>query len=106
MSRIATYLVGRSPGCHVRLDDNSVSGLHAEVVRLTDGRLYVTDRGSTNGTHILRGEAKQPIDQEFLPRTARIRFGEVVLGASELDAACRGRSWWRQLRSGSGNGRQ
>ena len=105
MSRITTYLVGRDPGCHVHLDDDSVSDRHAEVVRLADGRLYVTDCASTNGTYIVRGEAKQPIGQDFLPRTARIRFGEVVMGANELDAACRSHPWWRQVRSDARSGR-
>jgi pSer/pThr/pTyr-binding forkhead associated (FHA) protein len=44
--------VGRANGCGVSLpEDTFVSTLHARVFR-RDGRLYVEDLGSTNGTFI------------------------------------------------------
>src|SRR5581483_12111807 len=46
--------VGRAPGCQVSLaDDSTVSQLHARLFR-RDGRLFVEDLGSTNGTFLNR----------------------------------------------------
>ena len=42
---------GRSDECDVQLDDNYVSGRHAEI-RSIDGRFYLQDLKSTNGTWI------------------------------------------------------
>ena len=88
MSRIRTYIVGREPGCDVRLDDASVSRHHAEVVRLSGGRLYVTDRATTNGTFVLDGDAWRRIRQAFLKPGGRVRFGDVEMSAGRLDDSC------------------
>jgi hypothetical protein len=45
--------VGRSPDCDVFLDDVTVSRRHALVVR-RDGRYFIEDRGSLNGTFLNR----------------------------------------------------
>jgi hypothetical protein len=45
--------VGRSPDCDVFLDDVTVSRRHALVV-LRDGRFFIEDRGSLNGTFLNR----------------------------------------------------
>ena len=97
--RGATYTVGRAPECEVWLPDDSVSRNHAEVVRLADGRLCVTDRNSTNGTSILVAGEWQEIDREFLLPTDRIRFGHYVMTAHELGALC-----VRQEEAGSSGG--
>src|SRR5512140_3762559 len=50
----ATILVGRQPASHLRFDahvDLDVSGHHAEI-RERDGRFYVVDTDSTNGTYV------------------------------------------------------
>ena len=46
-------LIGRSPECHVFLDDVTVSRRHALVVR-RDGGFFIEDRGSLNGTFLNR----------------------------------------------------
>jgi pSer/pThr/pTyr-binding forkhead associated (FHA) protein len=46
--------VGRAPGCQIHIDDTFASQLHARLFR-SDGRLFVEDLGSTNGT-FLNGE--------------------------------------------------
>lgn len=43
--------VGRQSDCHIVIDDNNVSRIHAEIRRTTNGWM-VTDRGSTNGTKV------------------------------------------------------
>ena len=88
MSRLRTYVVGRERGCDVRLDDASVSRRHAEVVRVSDGRLYVTDCATTNGTFVLDGGDWRAIRQTFLEPSARIRFGDCGMTAGRLDALC------------------
>src|SRR6185369_15913464 len=43
--------IGRGPESHVRLDDESVSAVHAEIAQ--DGAAFVVrDLGSLNGTHV------------------------------------------------------
>jgi len=64
--------VGRAPGCDVRLEDPTVSRLHAELVRR--GRhLYVSDLGlSTNGTTV----NGRPIGRRVLHDGDVLAFGE------------------------------
>ena len=98
MSRIRVYVVGSHPRSDVWLNHESVSDRHAEVLRLPDGRLYVTDCHSTNGTYLLHGDAEQRLRQEFLPDAGRIRFGDHRMTTAELQRACRCRpfrSWTR-----------
>ena len=52
-SRQEETTVGRSPDCDVFLDDVTVSRRHALVVR-RDGRFFIEDRGSLNGTFLNR----------------------------------------------------
>ena len=88
MSRIRTYVVGRERTCDVPLDDPSVSRRHAEVVRVSGGRLYVTDCATTNGTLVLEGDDWRAIRQKFLEPTDRIRFGDHQMTAGRLNALC------------------
>ena len=46
-------LVGRSPECHIFLDDVTVSRRHAEIVRDGDN-FTIRDLGSLNGTYVNR----------------------------------------------------
>jgi hypothetical protein len=46
-------LIGRSPDCHVFLDDVTVSRRHAEILR-HDNRFEIRDLGSLNGTFVNR----------------------------------------------------
>lgn len=88
MSRIRTYVVGRDLACDVHLEDSSVSRRHAEVVRLPDGALYVTDCATTNGTFVLDRDGWHPIRQTFLQIPGRIRFGDCQMTAGRLAALC------------------
>ncbi len=44
-------VIGRRPGCDIRLDFENVSGKHA-ALRLINGVWHVRDMGSTNGTSV------------------------------------------------------
>jgi len=70
--------VGRAPGCGVSLQDTTVSQLHARVFR-RDGRLYVEDLGSTNGTFVNRVPVSAPVP---LNRGDRLQVGGTVLEVS------------------------
>ena len=84
--RGVTCIVGRAQECDVCLNDTSVSRNHADIVFLSDGRLYVTDRGSTNGTFVLDGGEWRAIHRELLLPTDRVRFGHCEMTAQELNA--------------------
>jgi FHA domain/zinc-ribbon domain len=45
--------IGRSPDCGIFLDDVTVSRRHAVLLR-RDGRFYIEDQGSLNGTFLNR----------------------------------------------------
>lgn len=67
-----TYTIGRSPENSIRLEDNSVSGRHAEIAMVAEN-CYLKDLGSTNGT-LVNGE---PVTEVQLRTGDRIRFGKV-----------------------------
>ncbi|MDQ3758176.1 MAG: FHA domain-containing protein [Actinomycetota bacterium] len=68
--------VGRAGGCQIALeDDKTVSQLHARVFR-RDGRVYVEDLGSTNGTYL---NAKKVTAPAALQRGDRLQVGRTVL---------------------------
>ena len=68
--------VGRATGCQVALpDDTYVSQLHARIFR-KDGRLWLEDLGSTNGTYINAKAVSAPV---ALRRGDRVQVGRTVL---------------------------
>lgn len=67
--------VGRTPGCQVHLDETTVSQLHARLF-VRDGRLFVEDMGSTNGTFVNRAQIKAASP---LRRGDRVSFGQAHL---------------------------
>ncbi len=64
--------IGRAPENSIRLEDNSVSGRHAEIVVVAEN-CYLKDLGSTNGTNV----NGQPVTETQLRAGDRIRFGKV-----------------------------
>jgi predicted component of type VI protein secretion system len=67
--------VGRAAGCQVTLDDTYVSQLHARVFA-RDGRLFVEDLGSTNGTYLNRKKVAGPMAMQ---RGDRLQVGNTVM---------------------------
>jgi hypothetical protein len=65
-------VIGRAGGIDVRIEDNFASGRHARVFD-HDGRVYVEDMNSTNGTY-LNGQRVE--GQEPLQPDDRIRIGD------------------------------
>jgi uncharacterized RDD family membrane protein YckC len=75
--------VGRSRNCEIRVDDDSVSRVHAAFVR-RDGETLVEDLGSSNGTFV-NGDRIQA------PRAVRtgdaVRFGNLETQVEAASAA-------------------
>jgi pSer/pThr/pTyr-binding forkhead associated (FHA) protein len=67
--------VGRASGCQVALTDPTVSQLHARIFR-RDGKLFVEDLGSSNGTFLNRKKIGAPT---ALRRGDRLAFGSTIL---------------------------
>lgn len=66
---LKSFRIGRDEGCELRLDDPLVSRRHAEV-RLDDGRWWVIDLGSRNGTRL---DTLQ-VDRALLPPMCTLQF--------------------------------
>lgn len=56
-------LLGRGPGCAVRLVGSGVSRVHAGV-RIWEGRAVIEDRGSKNGTWVNGKKIDDPVELE------------------------------------------
>lgn len=68
--------VGRGANCGVALtDDSTVSQLHARFFR-KEGKLFVEDLGSTNGTFVNRRQAKRAVP---VRKGDRVQIGQTVL---------------------------
>ena len=66
--------IGRSPDCDIFLDDVTVSRNHAVLVE-EDGRFYVEDQGSLNGTFVNR----KRIDRAPLEEGDELQVGKYRL---------------------------
>jgi pSer/pThr/pTyr-binding forkhead associated (FHA) protein len=82
---LGEIIIGRDEECHVVLDEDAASRLHAKIL-YTDYQPELLDLGSTNGT-FLNGK---PIHRAFLKHGDEIQVGscvfEVSVGTEELRA--------------------
>jgi diguanylate cyclase (GGDEF)-like protein len=69
--RPAGVVVGRGPGCNVRLDDDTVSRHHCRIHVEPDGSVILTDLGSTNGT-LVNGRR---VEQVVLAEGDKVQVG-------------------------------
>ena len=90
-------IVGRGRPADIRLDDPSVSRLHAELVVSDGGAIHVADRSSANGTWIETDGQWERIAQRAVVLGDRLRLGDVEIAVSELGASCSGRTRTRAL---------
>ena len=98
MSKIRTYTIGRDPTASVVLPHDTVSRVHAELIPVAGGQVYVTDCASTSGTFIDEGGRWQKITQTFVNAGAKLRFGKLEVGVDQLLADI------ARLSAGSGEG--
>ncbi len=74
------YSISRERSCDIPLADDSVSGHHAELEFLEDGKWLLTDCQSTNGTFLLgNGGAPRRLSQSLVSPLDRVRFGSMTL---------------------------
>ncbi|MDQ3950577.1 MAG: FHA domain-containing protein [Gemmatimonadota bacterium] len=66
--------VGRDPGNDVRLEDRTVSGSHAMLLR-RDSAWVLVDRTSTNGTYV---DGERVSGERQLAGVAKVRFGGIT----------------------------
>ena len=80
-----TLRLGRGPDCDIVLADASVSRRHAELTIRADGRLWLRDCGSTQGTFLLTpGQAPRALKAGWVGPRDVLRFGQVELRVADL----------------------
>ncbi|MCB1014796.1 MAG: FHA domain-containing protein [Acidimicrobiales bacterium] len=67
--------VGRAAGCSVTLDDTYVSQIHSRVF-IRDGKVFVEDLGSTNGTYLEGVKVQGPM---VMKKGDRLKVGSTVM---------------------------
>lgn len=78
------FTIGRDRGCDVPIADDSVSRLHAEIWMTEDGAILMADRGSSNGTTLLRDGVSFPLRQDVLLPGDEVRFGGALLSVRDI----------------------
>jgi pSer/pThr/pTyr-binding forkhead associated (FHA) protein len=68
-------IIGRAPECAVSIDDEFASNQHSKVYQ-TEGRYYVEDLGSTNGTYVNGRRIHYPTE---LRNGDRVKIGRTVM---------------------------
>lgn len=79
-----TFSIGRSPECELTLSDDSVSRKHAEIQILDDGKIFLTDCDSTNGTLLVQGDQLIPLRQDYVDVGDTVILGEYEIRIRDL----------------------
>ena len=82
-----SWIVGREASADISIADPSVSREHAEVSMEAGGTLLVVDRGSSNGTYVVRQGTVTRIQTSAVHSQDQVRFGAVTIQAADLMAA-------------------
>ena len=86
MSHFSTYRIGRRSDMDIRIDDPTVSRIHAELVVTANGAFYLTDCNSSGGTYVARNGEWIRITQDFISATDAILLGRYQTTAPQLTA--------------------
>ncbi len=85
---MSTYAIGRGTGNHIVIRDgrgyDTVSTNHAELVLDHEGRYFLIDKGSRNGTYVRRAGKWQRVRQEYVDGADRILLGDFETSVSDL----------------------
>ena len=84
MANFSVHRIGRDPSADIRIDDASVSRLHAELIETASGSYHLTDCGSLNGTYLAHGEAWKPVRQAYIKPEDVVRLGSHQIEAGQL----------------------
>jgi len=77
-------MIGRSVDSDLVLEHPSVSRQHARVERAEDGRLFVQDKHSRNGTFLFRSEQWIRVQRVSLCREDILRLGDQEVRPGQL----------------------
>lgn len=79
-----TWLIGRSEGADIRLEDETVSREHAELVQTGPQAFVLLDQGSSGGTWRLRDNVWEQVLRARVSMEDTVRLGECVSTVAEL----------------------
>ncbi len=77
---------GREPSCDLVLEHPSVSRTHARIELADDGRVFLLDVDSSNGTFLQRNDSWIRVKRVSLCSGDRIRLGEKDVSLEQLTA--------------------
>ncbi len=78
------FTIGRDTSCDVPIADDSVSRLHAEIWLAEDGKVMMADRGSSNGTTLIRADESFPLKHSVVMPSDQVRLGAFTLAVMDL----------------------
>jgi hypothetical protein len=78
------FTIGREKGCDVLIGDESVSRVHAEIWLGDDGKIMIADRGSSNGTMLVRDGIPKLLSHGSVERSDTVRLGTVAIDVKDL----------------------
>ena len=67
-----SYVIGREG--HICIDSPTVSKYHA-TLNVTDGKIYLRDLNSTNGTYLINNNSRQPLEAGYVSPYQLIEIG-------------------------------
>ena len=70
------FVLGRDEGCDLLVPDEKVSRRHASILKRDDGRIYLEDLGSTNGTYV---DGRRVTEPQELIGNEQIKVGDTLL---------------------------
>ncbi len=70
------FVVGRDEDCDLPVPDEKVSRKHASILKRDDGRTYLEDLGSTNGTYV---DGRRVTEPQELSGNEQIKVGDTLL---------------------------
>jgi len=82
-----TYTIGRGGEAMIQCGDDTVGRIHAEITVTDDGRCYLADRASTNGTFVLDENRWQPVSRGYVDADAVILLGGYRTSIRQLVAS-------------------
>lgn len=87
-----TYWIGRSEQCDIQLTEACISRLHAELLIARDGRYYLTDCASSQGTFIAQDQSWKKMTQCYIEANQPLKLGDIKTSIAQLLKKCQNQS--------------
>lgn len=82
-----TYIIGRESEVHIEdhiyINSPSVSRRHA-AMKMKNGRIYLCDLDSTNGTYLLKNDSLVPFNEGYVTPSQPLVIGQVKCTINSL----------------------